>query len=321
MTGEAAYAASAASEPGTGLRDERPSMAARLSGSVAFDHLHSDPMGGSTTHATAGQPLAIASIPNLRDLGGHLTRTGARVRTGLVYRSTALARLEAADAEAFAALGIRTVYDLRTSDERTSAPDRLPPGTTGLVADVIGDKIEGSPAHILGLLARPDVAKRELGGERGRAIWIAHYRDFVRLDSARAAYGSLFRGLASEARRPILFHCSTGKDRTGWAAAALLLLLDVPYAGVLDDYLASARYVEAILQPFAEDYAARGGDPDLVRTLFATLPEYLEASLDEVRHRYGDIEGYFRDGLGIGPDTQAVIRDALLDPTAAIARD
>jgi protein-tyrosine phosphatase len=270
-------------------------------------------MGGNATHAIAGRPRGIVSMPNLRDVGGYVTRTGARVRTGLVYRSSALARLDASDAEAFAALGIRTVYDLRTAVERAQAPDRLPPGTDHVVADVIGDKIEGSPAHMIELLAQPDVAERELGGDRGRAIWLSHYRDFVRLDSARVAYGRLFRGVASEARRPVLFHCSTGKDRTGWAAAALLLLLGVAYPAVVDDFLASARHVGPMLRPFADDYACRGGDPALILSLFATVPEYLDASVDEVRRTYGDVEGYFAVGLGIDPETQAAIRDALLD--------
>lgn len=252
-------------------------------------------------------------MPNLRDVGGFITRGGGRVRTGLVYRSTALARVGDTDAEAVAALGIRTVYDLRTRGERTSAPDRLPPGARYLVADVIGDKLEGSPVQMLELLARPGVAERELGGDRGRALWIGHYRDFVRLESARAAYASLFHGVASEARRPILFHCSTGKDRTGWAAAALLLLLDVAYEDVMADYLASARHVEPMIRPFAAEYAARGGDPELIHQLFATVPEYLDASRDEVRRTYGDIEGYFAVGLGIDAGAQAVIREALLD--------
>ena len=61
-----------------------------------------------------GQSIAIASVPNLRDLGGWPTRTGGRVRWGLVYRSTALSHLAEEDMAAFAALGIRSVYDLRT---------------------------------------------------------------------------------------------------------------------------------------------------------------------------------------------------------------
>jgi protein-tyrosine phosphatase len=280
---------------------------------VAADLAIHDLHGGATTHAIAGQPLGIASLPNLRDVGGYSTRTGGRVRTGLVYRSTALARLDGPDAEAFAALNIRTVYDLRTALERTSAPDRLPPGTTHVVADVIDGKVEGSPGHMLELLSRPEVAERELGGDRATALWLRHYRDFVRLDSARAAYGSVFRGVAEEPLRPVLFHCSTGKDRTGWAAAALLLFLGVDYPDVMDDYLASARYVEPMLQPFAEEYASRGGDPALIHAVFATLPAYLDASLDEVRRTYGDIEGYVADGLGIDGDTRAAIRDALVD--------
>src|SRR5690606_41310918 len=50
------------------------------------------------------------------------------------------------------------------------------------------------------------------------------YRNLVRLDSAREAYGRLFGELA-RIEEPVLFHCTAGKDRTGWAAAALLTLL------------------------------------------------------------------------------------------------
>lgn len=270
-------------------------------------------MGVIATPAVAGQPLGIASLPNLRDVGGYLTRAGARVRTGLVYRSTALDRLSGRDADAFAALGVRTVYDLRTASERNSAPDRLPPGTAYVEADVIGDEPRWSPAEMLELLTRPDQAQEVLGGERGRAMWTQHYRNFVLLDSARAAYGSVFNGVATQARRPVLFHCSTGKDRTGWAAAALLLLLDVPYVEVMDDFLLSARYVAPLLQPLVDGFAARGGDPEFIRSIFGTVPEFLDASLEEVRRAHGDIEGYFADGLGIDTETQAVIREALLD--------
>ena len=60
------------------------------------------------------------------------------------------------------------------------------------------------------------------------SIRTEHFRDFVRLPSARRAYGRLFRDLARDDHRPAPVHCSTGKDRTGWAAAAFLLLMGVP---------------------------------------------------------------------------------------------
>ena len=271
-------------------------------------------MGGQTTHATAGQALGIASMPNLRDVGGYVTGTGDRVRTGLVYRSTALDRLDGADAAGVR--GPRHPDRVRPADGAWNGPRRptgCRPATVHVVADVIGDKLEGSPGHMLRLLADPR-------SPSGSWAAIAATRSGCATTATSSGSTPLARRTAacsgaspSEERRPVLFHCSTGKDRTGWAAAALLLFLGVAYTDVMDDYLASVRYVEPMLRTFADDYAARGGDPGLVRSLFATLPDYLDAALDEVRRTYGDIEGYFADGLGIDPDTQAAIREALLD--------
>lgn len=98
--------------------------------------------GPVSVAGAAGEPgaaIPITSVPNLRDLGGWPARDGGTVRYGQVYRSTALDRLEAADRAAFSALGVRTVYDLRTKSEATAQPDRLPPGTEYVALDVLAD--------------------------------------------------------------------------------------------------------------------------------------------------------------------------------------
>ncbi len=231
---------------------------------------------------------------------------------GLLYRSTALHHLEGDDVVAFASLGIRTVYDLRTQPERAAEPDRLPQGTEYVVADVIGDADRGSPAQLVEIVSKPEVAHQFLGDGRGVAMWMEHYRDFVRLVSARAAYGRLFSGVACEARRPALFHCSTGKDRTGWATAALLLLLDVPYDIVMEDFLKSTTYLRPHSQAVRHAFAARGGDPDLLRPITEVLPEYLDAALEEVRRSFGSIGGYFITGLKLDAETIRALCDALL---------
>lgn len=255
----------------------------------------------------------IASAPNLRDVGGYLTVNGGGVRLGVLFRSTALNRLEGDDAVAFSQLGIRAVYDLRTLAERAAEPDRLPPDTDYFVADVIGDETVGSPAHMSEMLTSPEAAREHLGDGRGYAMWTRHYRDFVLLDSARAAYGRLYSDLAIDAHRPALIHCSTGKDRTGWAAAAVLLFLGVPYEAVLEDFLLSNAYLQPLFRPLIEQFAARGGDPELLRPITSVVAAYLDAALDEVRHSFGGIEGYFADGLGINAVTRQALREAFLD--------
>jgi protein-tyrosine phosphatase len=254
----------------------------------------------------------ITSVPNLRDVGGKPTRDGRFVRTGLLYRSGTLRRLDAADMDAFGQLMIRRVYDLRSAREQEYVPDRLPPGTEHVSGDVLADWPEGGVGRILALLEDPETAARELGGGRVEALWIDQYRRFVTLPSAHAAYGRLFRDIARAENRPALVHCSGGKDRTGWAAASLLLLLDVAPDVVMADYRRSDRRENASAAAMMRALVERGADPELWRPIFLAEPRYLEAALDQVRLSFGSVEAYFADGLGVDSATQEAIRAAFI---------
>jgi protein-tyrosine phosphatase len=268
---------------------------------------------GAAARTAPGRDPRIATLPNLRDVGGLPTRDGGRVRTGLLYRSGDLSRIAGTDAEALARLGIRTVYDLRTAGERTAQPDRLPPGSAHVVADVLGDAPGMTPAEFARLFEDPSAARAALGGGRAATFFVDAYREFVRLDGARAAFRRLFVDLAAGACTPALFHCTTGKDRTGWAAAALLMLLGVPDAAVMEDYLLSGPRLLPVVRPMVGAFAARGGDPELLWPLVGVRPDYLGSALDEVHRLFGSIEGYFAEGLGLDAPTRAAIRATLVE--------
>ena len=260
-----------------------------------------------------GASIRIASLPNLRDLGGWPTAGGGHVRRGLLYRSTDLGKLSDADVPAVAALGLRVVYDLRTESERTAEPDRVPAGADHVVLDVLADAPGAGPAQLLAVLSDPTAAAAELGAGRGAAIMAEAYRDTARLGSALRAYRRLFSDLAQERNRPALFHCTTGKDRTGWASAAMLMLLGVSDEDVMVEYLLTNDQLLPALRPVFDRFASAGGDPELLRSVLGVEPGYLEAGLDEMRGRYGTIAGYFSDGLGLDADVQAALRDAFVD--------
>ncbi len=271
-------------------------------------------VSGVPREPITGAALGLSSLPNMRDLGGYPTDHGGRVRTGLLYRSTDLSRISPDDAAALAALGIRVVYDLRTDEEQSWQPDRAIPGSRHVALDVLSSSTERSPAELMRLLEDASSADEILGGERGYALWERKYREFVVLDSARAGFGRLFAELADGAHLPALFHCTTGKDRTGWAAAALLLLLGVPESTVTDEYLLSARYLGPVLQPALDAFRAQGGDPELLAPIVAVRLEYLAAALGEMRTAYGSVERYFDEGLGIDPGTQRRLQELLVEP-------
>lgn len=269
------------------------------------------------TQLVPGHDVGLATVANFRDLGGYHTRSGGRVRVGLVYRSTSLHRLDGADAQAFGQLGIRAVIDLRTDAERSAEPDRLPPGTAYIVADVLRDATSMSPAALMQLLQEPKAAEEALGDGRVAEIFGHKYREFVSLESARAGYRRLFTALTDDAHRPALFHCSTGKDRTGWAAAALLMLLGVADDIVMEDFLLSNAYLLPAFEPAFERFRALGGDPALLRPLIGVRPGYLAAALEEMCRRHGTIERYFAEGLRIDAETQDRLRAVFVEHAAA----
>ena len=249
----------------------------------------------------------IATVPNLRDLGGWPIPDG-HVRYGLLFRSAEFSDLRGDDAAAFARLGIRTVYDLRTQAERAKQPSQVPPGTEYVVLDILKDSSQAGAAQLLAVLGDPKAAEAMLGGGKALALFEESYREIVSLPSALVGYRQFFSAIAGEEHTPAVFHCTTGKDRTGWAAASTLLLLGVSTDDVFADYLLTNDQLLPALQPVLDQFRSIGGDPDLLKPVVGVRKEYLETALDEMQKRYKTIDGYFSQGLGLDAATIGKLR-------------
>ncbi|MGW8204710.1 tyrosine-protein phosphatase (plasmid) [Sphingomonas bisphenolicum] len=242
----------------------------------------------------ADRALHISGIANLRDIGGYRTTDGRWVKMGMLYRSDQLDRVSDADMAALERLGLRVVVDLRTQSERMREPDRLPPGSRPLILDVAADG-DGS----LGGDMRKATAAIAAG--KGVELLTAANRDFVALGSARQAYAALLRELATPQAIPLLYHCTAGKDRTGWATAIVLTLLGVPRDTVMADYMASNRYLERKNAKTVSALAQSGStiDPTSLMPVLTVRTAYLQAAFDEVEKRHGSFDAYLRNGLGM----------------------
>lgn len=259
-----------------------------------------------------GQSLGIASIPNLRDMGGYETANGATVARGLAYRSNQLNNISESDMLLLADLRLKNAFDLRTAAERNENRDELPVGVNNVWLDVLADVPGSGPANLTALLSDPKKANIELGDGKVEKMFREAYRHSVSLPSAKKAYRKLFLSLGDENRVPALFHCTGGKDRTGWAAAALLTFLGVPMEAVKQDYLYSNDYVLPMYDTFIQQFMKEGGNSSIPLAIFGVKEEYLNAAFDEMHTKYGTIENYFTEGLGITVDQQAALRDLFL---------
>jgi len=189
------------------------------------------------------------------------------------------------------------------------------PDPAYVVVDVLRDLSEDTPGQMMESMRDPAAARATFGEGKGVAMFVQKYAEFVSLGSARLAYRRFFGDLTDERSRPALIHCSTGKDRTGWAAASLLLLLDVSPDLVMQDFLASNEYLEPTFRSILDDFEARGGDPELLSDFLRVRPDYLEAALHEMRRSFGTIERYFAHGLQLDSETLRALREAFLDDT------
>ena len=258
-----------------------------------------------------GASIAVPGVPNLRDVGGWATPHGPVAR-GLAYRSVAPVGLSEQGRAALEALGVRTVFDLRTTRERQERPDDVPEGAAYVVADVLADSQQSAPARMQDLLAEPRLAQRFLGDGQAAAQFVTAYRDVVDLPSSLAAYHALFSALGRREQGPVLFHCTTGKDRTGWAAAVLLLLLGVSEDDVRRDYLLTNEQLLPALQTVFDRFEAAGGDPQILLPIFGVRDEYLDTALESMTHRFGGVEQYVADGLGLGSQGLDALRASFL---------
>lgn len=259
-----------------------------------------------------GQSLGILSIPNLRDMGGYKTADGATVARGLVYRSNQLFDINANDMLLLAKLNLKNDFDLRTAAERGANPDELPEGVNNVWLNVLADVPAAGPANLAALLSDPQKANAELGEGKVEELFKTAYRHCISLPSAQKAYRELFLSLGDKDQLPALFHCATGKDRTGWAAAALLTLLGVPMEAVKEDYLRSNEYILPMYDTIIQQFVAAGGSPSIPQAILGVKEEYLNEAFVEMQTKYGSIENYFSEGLGITSEQQNAIREIYL---------
>ncbi|WP_121187963.1 tyrosine-protein phosphatase [Nocardiopsis sp. Huas11] len=251
----------------------------------------------------------LPSAPNFRDLGGLRSASGRTVRPGLLYRSDALHSVSTEDLAAYHGLGIRQLVDLRTPVERERLPDIVPDGAEYAVVAVQGQNAAG--ANFTDTLADPDAARAVFADGAAERFMYAVYRELVADEEALTGYRELVERVAT-GPSSLVFHCSAGKDRTGWGAAIILTLLGVDRADVLADYLASNER-QANTDAWMRRLSVNSGlDWEDVAPMTRVRPAYLETAFAHVDEVYGSFDQYVADGLKISETVVERLRERLL---------
>ena len=261
--------------------------------------------------------VSLDGQSNFRDIGGYETADGRRVKWGVVYRSGELHKLSDSDVLKLESLGIKAVANFLTEKEIESrGHDRLPDGVREIPLPMEAGNMGDLAEVVIEARGTGDFSKvpAEFNPEIHRLL----------ITEAREYYARLLRELADPINRPMVYHCSHGVHRTGTATAILLSALGVPWETVREDYLLSNKYRKKEVDRRISELQLQAADTLLVdpeqvdmtniRAFYILEGSYIDASLDEAVKRYGSMDAYIREGLGISDEEITSLRKQLLAP-------
>ena len=237
----------------------------------------------------------LQGASNFRDVGGYRNAEGRCVRRGQVFRSDHLAGLTPEDLVRLASLGIGHSLDFRGAAESTATPYAIP-GVQRLALTIEPTVI----ARMQALVAQGIVPTTE----ETVALMEETYRDFVNHNAG--TFGRFLKHLLGQPT-PQVFHCTAGKDRTGFAAALLLSALGVDRATIEHDYLLTN-------QLYKRDNRLEGsGHPHVMKVLWQVQPEFLHAAFDAVDAQHGGMQDYLHGAIGLSPQELAALQRLMLE--------
>lgn len=273
-------------------------------------------------YRTAERLLPLQGGSNFRDLGGYPAAGGEHIRWGLLFRSAAMPRLTAGDYDYLSRLNIKTIFDLRSVDERQLLPTEwhVKPAARYVAVDYPG-------TLLFSRLRGYDGPDRKLVNER-------LYADFPVL--LRRQYKALFAALLAR-KGPLVIQGGAGQDRTGIAVALILNALGTPRSVIYQDYLLSRRDRNPVnempgidLQKYAatnaearflieyrayseRSHAAPAGTSATDPLMDSRGRPLLQDAFEQIDADYGSLSAYLERELGVGSRDIANLRAFYLE--------
>lgn len=250
----------------------------------------------------AQKNLGMESSPNFRELGGLQINEKYQVKEGVLYRSGSFSHLPDRDVEILESTGINRVVDFRSPFEIEREPDHIPASLNAeYVPCQIGSINPNAMGGFMKVLSSPDFQKSQVD-----SLMVMANKGFV---ESISDYTPLFESI-QEKESVVLFHCSAGKDRTGFASSLILHILGADWDTIMADFLRSNEAVEKLDTSKLEMY---GIPTDRAKLLGGVEPEYLEAAWAEIEQKYGSVDTMLEEVFGIGKKEKKALRKKYLE--------
>lgn len=254
--------------------------------------------------------LPFQGSENFRDLGGYKTINGRAVKWGLIYRSDNLSELTPNDTLYLERLGLKRIVDFRSIKEREAAPDRIAPDSPITIEPVPITIAAADREFIETQLKAGTLQMHELPD-----MLITANRELV--EQYTLIYRAWIQSILEPNGLPMLFHCTAGKDRTGFGAAIVLAALKVPMETIMADYMATNTYTADSINKTLTIVNLSSffqADTEPLRSVLGVDKRFIKEAFKTIDKYYGSIDNYLEIGLGLTPAKQKQLQELLLEP-------
>lgn len=247
------------------------------------------------TKENNNQLIGVTSGRNFRELGGYETLSGKKIKMHKLLRTGNLADLSPFDLDFLRDYGVKYVVDFRSQAEVDKQPDRVPEGAEYDYDPVFSEDLTNSSKSINDL----DNQSKD-DADFGFNHMLYAYEDMIRSDSAQKAYRKLFDTLLKNTNEgeSVIFHCTAGKDRTGFGALLVLTALGVPLRTIKQDYLltniTTKDFVDGMIKR-EKELGKNENTLQSIRDIQSVHPEYIDHAVKVMTDDYGSINNYLRD--------------------------
>jgi len=270
------------------------------------------------------QFIPVKGIVNARDLGGYIMQDGRKLRDGLLIRAAHLADATDADLEYLASLPVAKVIDFRKDEEKKGKDDRMVPRAEYIchVIDASGNLVKQATENEKRLFTghkQFDIKKfMIMAAFNSMAQRIAQqmYPNLVNDPECQKQFARFFRLILETENGAILYHCTQGKDRTGFASALILAALGADRDTIVADFDATNRVYEKDVRRCCRNVRLMGGKEVEIATvksfLGANTDNFIKA-LDSINKDYGSIEAYLKGPIGLTDQDIITLRERYLE--------
>lgn len=245
-------------------------------------------------------------IANFRDLGGYIGNNGRVVKKGQIYRSSQLSNLSEEEINDLVALNMQTIVDFRNQTERKANPDDSVPRATYVSLDILSEASAASPdvTTMLNNLTQAETLMEDV------------YTSLVTSKSASAGYREFLDLLLTKEDTPLVFHCTFGKDRTGYGAALILKILGVSDQDILANYTESndalKNFNQQLLNQLKQAYKLSNTQSQQLAPLLGVNPTYLKHVFQTITANYQDFDTYLEKELAFDQAKVTAFREKFL---------